>query len=141
MKLETAMSLVQGRDQGVLVTVSGSGRPQLSNIIYTVDPGWVIRISVTDTRAKTKNLRRDPRASLYVLGENFWQWVVVEGDAELSEVAAREDDETVNELVDLYRSVRGEDHPDWDEYRKAMTEERRLVIRLRPHRAYGLLAN
>jgi PPOX class probable F420-dependent enzyme len=141
MNLETAMSFVQGRDQGVLVTLSANGRPQLSNILYTVDPGWVIRISVTDTRTKTKNLRRDPRASLYVLGENFWQWVVVDADAELSAVAAREDDESVNELVDLYRNIRGEDHPNWDEYRRSMTEERRLVIRLKPHRGYGLLAS
>ena len=86
------------------MTIKRDGRPQLSNISYAARDG-VVRISVTDDRAKVKNLRRDPRASLYVVRDDFWSYAVVEGDAELSPVAAAPDDATVDELVELYREV------------------------------------
>ncbi|MFC5181293.1 PPOX class F420-dependent oxidoreductase [Actinomadura harenae] len=122
---------------GALVTIKRDGRPQLSNIIYHYDRDRdLVRISVTDDRAKTRNLRRDPRASLHVSSKDGWSWTVAEGVAELTDVAAGERDATVEELVDLYRSIRGE-HPDWDEYRRVMVEERRLVVRLPVERVYG----
>ncbi|MGH8982166.1 MAG: PPOX class F420-dependent oxidoreductase [Acidimicrobiales bacterium] len=139
MDLADALSYVSGRHQGVLVTRRRDGRPQLSNIGYgTVEPG-VVSISVTETRAKTKNLRRDPAASLYVPGDSFWSYVVVDGTAALSATTTAPDDETADELVALYRHVRGEDHPDWDDYRAAMVREARLVVRLRPTHAYGVV--
>jgi hypothetical protein len=73
-----------------------------------------------------------------VNGESFFSYAVVEGDVELSAVAARPDDDTVDELVELYRAMSGE-HPDWADYRAAMVADRRLVVRLTPTRAYGLL--
>jgi PPOX class probable F420-dependent enzyme len=97
----------------------------------------VIRISVTDGRAKTANLRRDPRASLYVGRSDGWAYVVLEGDVTLSAVASAPDDDAVGELVELYRSVQGE-HPDWDEYRAAMVKDGRMVVRFTPTRAYGM---
>jgi PPOX class probable F420-dependent enzyme len=130
------LDLVTSSHRGVLVTLKRDGRPQLSNIAYAVRDG-VIRISVTDDRAKTKNLRRDPRASLYVVREDFWSYAVVEGDATLTPVAADPNDATVDELVDLFRDVQGE-HPNWDEYREAMVRDRRLVIRLPIGRVYGM---
>jgi PPOX class probable F420-dependent enzyme len=137
--LGPALRFVRTRREGVLVTVRRQGRPQLSNVLYGVaDDGDTIRISVTDSRAKTKNLRRDPRASLYVVGETFWSYVVLDGVAELTPVAADPNDEVVDELVGMYRHVQGE-HSDWDEYRQAMVDDRRLVVRLRPERAYGIL--
>jgi PPOX class probable F420-dependent enzyme len=125
------------RRQGVLTTLRRDGWPQLSNVNY----GWdaknqVIRISVTDDRAKTRNLRRDRRASFHVTSQDFWSYVVVDGHAELSAVAADPYDAAVEELIDLYRSVRGE-HPDWDDYRAAMVRDRRLVVRIPAERAYG----
>ena len=150
MELSAGLEFAREHSQGVLVTRRAGGRPQLSNILYHVsgshssgnqlsgelDP--VVRISVTDTRAKTKNLRRDPFASLYVPGESFWSYVVLDATAELSPVAAAADDATVEELVQLYRAIRGEDHPDWSEYRETMVTERRLVARLHPTHAYGV---
>jgi PPOX class probable F420-dependent enzyme len=130
------LDLVASKHQGVLVTLKRDGRPQLSNIAYALGDG-VVRISVTDDRAKTRNLRRDPRASLYVVRDDFWSYAVVEGDAELSPVAADPHDSTVDELVDLYRVLAG-DHPDWDDYRAAMVRDRRLVVRLPVGRVYGM---
>src|SRR5690606_32774332 len=123
--------------RGVLLTLKADGRPQASNIMYGLD-GEVLRVSVTDDRAKTANLRRDPRASLHVTSDDFWQYVVLEGDAELSPVAAEPGDATCRELRSVYRSIQGE-HDDWDDYDAAMVRDRRLVVRLRPSHAYGLV--
>ncbi|MFJ4624024.1 PPOX class F420-dependent oxidoreductase [Streptomyces sp. NPDC088812] len=129
--------LSEGRD-GVLVTLKRDGRPQLSNVTHHYDPDdGVLRISVTDDRAKTRNLRRDPRASYHVSAADRRAYTVVEATAELSPVAEHPYDETVEELVRLYRDVLGE-HPDWEDYRAAMVRDRRLVVRLRAERAYGI---
>lgn len=132
------VKLVAGRDLGVLVTLKRDGRPQLSNINYHFDPDRrLVRISVTADRAKARNLARDPRASLHVSSPDGWSYAVAEGDADLSAVASDPGDAAVEELVAVYRDIRGE-HPDWDDYRRAMVEDRRLVIRLRVERLYGI---
>ncbi len=133
------LDLVASTRNGVLVTLKRDGRPQLSNITHHYDPERrLVRVSITADRAKSRNLERDPRASLHVTSPDFWSWAVVEGDAELSAVAQREDDEAVEELVDLYRALAGE-HPDWDDYRSAMVRDRRRVVRLPVGRVYGQL--
>ena len=134
---EALLALVRARGKGVLVTLKADGRPQLSNIVYTVDENDLIRISVTDPRAKTRNIRRDPRVSLHVTAEDFWSYAVVDGTAELSPVAASPDDATVDELIEVYRTAVGE-HPDWDEYRQSMVTDQRLVIRLPIEHLYGM---
>ncbi len=136
MDLATGLDYIRDRHQGVVVTLKSDGRPQLSNIAYALGDDGVIRISVTDSRAKTANAGRDSRVSLYVTAEDFWSYVVIEGQAEVTPAAAGPDDATVDELVALYRSLQGE-HPDWDEYRAAMVDDGRLVLRLHPERAYG----
>lgn len=133
-----ALAYAQPIKRGVLVTLKADGRPQLSNIMFAVGADGLVRISVTDSRAKTANMRRDPRVSLHVTAPDFWSYVVLEGEAELAPVAAQPDDATVDELVDLYRDLQGE-HPDWAEYRASMVADGRLVVRLRPTRAYGAL--
>ncbi|GAA2188139.1 PPOX class F420-dependent oxidoreductase [Micromonospora lupini] len=130
--------LIAGRSMGVLATLKRDGRPQLSTVVYAFDrAAGLIRVSVTDGRAKTANLRRDPRASFHVGSEDGWAYAVVEGRAELTAPAADADDATVEELVGLYRSLRGE-HPDWADYRNAMVADRRLVLRLHVERIYGM---
>jgi PPOX class probable F420-dependent enzyme len=136
--LTDALAFARARTQGVLATIRATGRPQLSNILYALGEDDVFRISVTDGRAKTANLRRDNRASLYVLGDSFWQYIVLEGSVDITPVAAAPDDKTVDQLVELYRTLQGQEHPDWDEYRAAMVNDHRLVLALRPERAYGM---
>ncbi|WP_328321655.1 PPOX class F420-dependent oxidoreductase [Kribbella sp. NBC_00382] len=121
---------------GVLVTIKRDGRPQLSNVTYLYD-GERIRVSLTDGRAKTKNLRRDPRASLYVNGPGGRSYVVLEGKAELTPVAADEHDDTVEQLVAYYREASGE-HPDWDDYRRAMVADKRLLFTMTVDHSYGM---
>jgi PPOX class probable F420-dependent enzyme len=138
MDLAVALEFVAARRHGVLVTLRPDGRPQLSNIFYLAGPDGSIRVSVTDDRAKTVNLRRDPRAQLYVTRDDFFAYVVLDGTASLSPVAGEVDDPVVDELVDMYRLASGE-HPDWSEFRRAMVTDGRLVLTLSAPRAYGML--
>lgn len=138
MDLDRALQFLSDHAKGVLLTIRSNGRPQASNIVYAVDDEGVVRISVTDDRAKTANLRRDPRASLHVASDDFWQYVVVEADADLTPVTTEPGDLASHDLRQLYRAVSGE-HDDWDDYDRAMIEQRRLVVRLHPTRAYGMV--
>lgn len=135
------IEFITEHNRGTLATIRSSGVPQLSTVAYSFDPRErVIRISSTDGRAKVANLRRDPRASFQVSSDDGWSYAVAEGRVELSPVAAQAtDDDTVSELIDLYRDISGEHH-DWDEYAQAMVDERRLVIRLHAERFYGQIS-
>ncbi|QHG84329.1 PPOX class F420-dependent oxidoreductase [Rhodococcus rhodochrous] len=120
-----------------LATIKRDGRPQLSNITYRYESATrTFSVSITDDRAKTRNMRRDPRVSLFVDSDDKWSYAVAEGEAELSPVAADPHDDTVEQLVELYRAVQGE-HPDWNDFRAAMVADRRLLLRVRVSRFYG----
>lgn len=138
MEISDAIEFIRDKRNGILITEKSDGRPQSSNIAFRVDADDRIVISVTDGRAKTTNLRRNPTASLHVNRDDFWAYAVVEADVELTPVAAAPDDDTVEQLVEYYRALVGE-HDDWDEYRAAMVEEGRLLLKLTPTHAYGML--
>lgn len=139
MDLDDALAFAADHRQGVVIALKSDGRPQASNIIYATDPDQAtVRISVTANRAKTNNLQRDPRASLHVTSADFWQWVVLEGDASLSPVASADDAETLAALRQLYRDLSGE-HDDWDDYDAAMVRDERQVLTIHVTYAYGQL--
>jgi PPOX class probable F420-dependent enzyme len=138
MDLSAAVDFARTNRQSVLTTIRGNGRPQLSNVLHHVFDDGVIRISITADRAKYRNLSREPWAALHVTREDFFAYAVLEADVELSPVATRPDDETVDELVEYYRVLVGE-HENWDAYREAMVAERRVIVRLIPNRAYGMV--
>jgi PPOX class probable F420-dependent enzyme len=138
MEISEALEFAADRRNAVLATQKRDGRPQLSNITYAVVDG-VIKISITAGRAKYVNLLRNSQASLHVTRDDFWAYVVIDGDAEMSEVATKPDDPVVDELVDYYRALVGE-HPDWDDYRRAMVADQRVMVRLKPTHAYGMLS-
>nr|CRL68863.1 PPOX class F420-dependent protein [Mycolicibacterium komanii] len=132
------LALIGGNSLGVLATIKRDGRPQLSNVSYYFDSrALTIQVSITEPRAKTRNLRRDPRASLHVSSDDGWSYAVAEGDAILTPPAARPDDDTVEALIALYRNIAGE-HPDWDDYRRAMVDDRRVVMTLPISHVYGM---
>lgn len=137
MDTTTAVAFARQHRQSVLVTIRKDGRPQLSNVLHTIDDDGVVRVSITADRAKYHNLVRDPWAALHVTQDDFYAYAVLEGDVELTAPATSTDDPAVDELVEVYRSLLGE-HDDWDEYRRAMVADRRVVVRLRPNRAYGM---
>jgi PPOX class probable F420-dependent enzyme len=133
---DTALRKILGDGHiGVLATIKRDGRPQLTNVAHLYDAASeTILISITESRAKTKNLRRDPRAVFHVTAKDGWSFAAAECTAELTEVAKDPHDDTVEALVDLYRAVKGE-HPDWDEYRATMQRDRRVLLRITITRA------
>ncbi|MGB5111570.1 MAG: PPOX class F420-dependent oxidoreductase [Mycobacterium sp.] len=132
------LALISGNSLGVLATVKKDGRPQLSNVSYFFDAHNVaIQVSITEPRAKTRNLRRDPRASIHVSSDDGWAYAVAEGDGILTPPAASTGDDTVEALIALYRNIAGE-HPDWDDYRRAMVDDRRVLLTLPISHLYGM---
>jgi PPOX class probable F420-dependent enzyme len=122
---------------GVLATLRADGRPQLSPVTpyYDRDAG-IIYVSITEGRAKTTNLRRDPRAAFEVTSADGWEWATADGTAELIGPGTDPHGPEVEALVAYYRSAAGE-HPDWDEYRAVMVADRRVLLALHVERVYG----
>jgi len=121
----------------VLATIKANGLPQLSPVTpyYDVAAG-VIYVSMTEGRAKTANLRRDPRAAIEVTSSDGWAWATAEGSVTLTGPGADPNGPEVGALVDYYRSAAGE-HPDWAEYRSVMVADRRVLMALTVDRVYG----
>lgn len=122
---------------GVLATIKSDGRPQLSPVtpFYDREAG-IVYVSVTDGRAKTKNLRRDARATLEVTSSNGRAWATAEGTAVLVGPGTDPNGPEVEALVDYYRAAAGE-HPDWDEYRSVMVSDRRVLLKISVEHVYG----
>jgi PPOX class probable F420-dependent enzyme len=136
MDLPKALEWATSRSHAVLITIRADGRPQSSDVVYACSAGH-FTVSVTDERAKTANMRRDPRVVLHVTDPDAWEYVAFDGTASLSPVATAPDDSTCDALVEYYEQVQGASHPDWDEYRAAMVEQARLVATITPTSAVG----
>ncbi len=122
---------------GVLATIKTNGLPQLSPVtpFYDREAGRIY-VSITDGRAKTANLRRDPRAALEVTRADGWAWATAEGPVELVGPGTDPHGPAVEALVDYYRRAAGE-HPDWDEYRAVMVSDRRVLMVMTVDHVYG----
>jgi uncharacterized protein len=131
---DQARAYVGRNHSAVMATIKRDGRPQLSNVAYFLDDDGTLKVSVTKDRAKTRNLLRDPRVSMTCLDlANWYSYVVVEGAAEFID-----DGRTLSELRRYYQRVRGEDHPNWQEYDEAMLKDRRVVLVVKPRKFYGM---
>jgi PPOX class probable F420-dependent enzyme len=123
--VDAAREFIRKNHHAVLATFRADGSPQLSPVTADVDPQGVVVVSTRETAVKTKNLRRDPRATLCVMSDGFYgPWVLVDGRAAIVSLP-----EAMEGLVSYYRGVAGE-HPDWDEYRAAMQREQRVLLRI-----------
>ncbi len=136
MDMTTAMDWATGRRNAVLITLRQDGRAQSSDIAFAVD-GDTFIISITDSRAKTKNMRRDPRIVLHITDPGSWSYLSFDGSAELLPPTTAVDDATNDALVSYYEAVSSAPHPDWDEYRQAMVDEGRLIARFTPTSVVG----
>ena len=129
MDVERGVAFVEEHHHAVLSTSRRDGAPQMSPVACGVQDGEVV-ISSRETAMKVKNLRRDPRASLCVIADSFYgDWVQLDGTATIQSLP-----EAMEPLVEYYRALSGE-HPDWDDYRAAMTRDRRVLIRITVERA------
>jgi PPOX class probable F420-dependent enzyme len=128
--LDAAREFLRAHHRAVLATSRADGRPQLSPITCAVDEKGRVLISTRETAIKTRNLRRDPHASLCVFTDGFFgEWVQVEGETEIISLPG-----AMELLMEYYRLVSGE-HPDWDDYRSAMERDRRVILRVSMTRA------
>jgi uncharacterized protein len=128
-----ARAMVAESHRGVLATIRRDGRPQLSNVSYALDQAdGLIKISTSRPRAKVHNVRRDPRVSMSVQGDNWHQYLVVDGSAALHE------DDPLPALRELYELIRGGPHPNWAEFDDAMRREQRLILAIHVERMYPL---
>jgi PPOX class probable F420-dependent enzyme len=124
---DDALAFVADNHQAVLVTRRRDGGAQTSPVTVGIDGDGKVVISSRETAYKVRNLRRDPTAVLCVFTDGFYgDWLQIEGPAELVSMP-----DALEPLVDYYRRISGE-HPDWDEYRRVMVEEQRLLIRISP---------
>ena len=139
MELHEAMDWAGNRKNGVLITLRKDGRPQSSDILYGIDPEGRFLISLTDTRAKTRNLRRDPRAVLHVSDPASWSYVSFDGTVELSAVVEDPHDAAADALVAYFETVAGKPHRDWEDYRRSLVEEKRLLATFTPTSAVGII--
>ncbi len=136
MEIDEAVTWAAARKHAVLITLRSDGRAQSSDVLYAVADGTFL-VSVTDSRAKTANMRRDPRVVLHVTEPSSWSYASFDSTVDLTEVTTEPGDATSDLLCRYYELVAGKPHDDWDEYRAAMIEEGRLVARLIPGSAVG----
>ena len=130
MEIAAAIDFIRSNHRGVLATLRRDGNPQLTPITVSVDAAGMVVVSSRETAAKVKNLRRDPRAWLTVMNDGFFgEFVQIEGPVTIVALP-----EAMDGLIEYYRSVSGE-HPDWDDYREAMTRDQRVLIKVRVTRA------
>lgn len=121
---EELLDFLRTRHKAVLLTHRRSGAPQMSPVTCGVDDAGRVVISTYPERAKAVNARRDPAVSLCVLSDDWDPWVQVDGTAEVLDLP-----DSVEPLVEYYRNIAGE-HPDWDEYRQAMVDQGKSIIRV-----------
>jgi PPOX class probable F420-dependent enzyme len=130
MQLERAREFMRANHRAVLATRRSDGLPQLSPVTVGVDGQGRVIISTRETAMKTKNLQRDPHASVCVMNDGFFgDWVQAEGTAEIIRLP-----DAMDLLVDYYRGISGE-HPDWNDYRQAMQRDRRVIVAITLNRA------
>jgi PPOX class probable F420-dependent enzyme len=122
---ETLLRFVRDRHHHVLITRKRDGSPQVSPVSGGVDGDGRLVVATYPERAKVHNLRRDPRATVLVLSDDWdGPWVQVEGTAEVVDLP-----EAVEPLVEYFRVIAGE-HDDWDEYRQAMVDQGKCLVRI-----------
>jgi len=132
MDADGARDFVRQHGRIVLGTIRRDGRVQLSPVIAAVGDDGRIEISTREATAKARNLRRDPRATLCALTDAFFgRWVQIEGTAEILSLP-----DAMEPLVAYYRRLSGE-HENWDDYRRAMDEQQRCLLRITIDRAVG----
>jgi len=129
---DEALDFIRKNTHAVLATIKRDGRPQMSHISYALDDDGRIKVSVTRDRAKTHNLRRDPRATLSIVAENWHDYLVVEGTCDVIE------ENVLLELRRVYERIRGAPHPNWEEFDAAMVRDNRVILSISVDRMYPL---
>ena len=122
--------------QAVVTTFRSNGAVQMSIVTVGAYRDGVA-FTTTEDRAKLNNLKRNPRCSILVSKDNWWGYVVLEGNAQVLSADNTDAEELRQALRDVYRSASGTEHPNWDEYDQAMVDDRRAAVVVVPDHVYG----
>jgi len=127
--LDELLAFVRPRHQMLLITRRADGTPQASPVTGGVDDSGRLVIASYPERAKSRNARRRPDVSVVVLSDEFNDaWVQVDGTCEVLDVP-----EALDGFVEYFRNISGE-HSDWTEYRQAMIDQGKCLLRITPTR-------
>ncbi len=130
MDRDDAVAFIRQHHRGVLATTRADGTTQMSPVTGGIDDQGRLELSTRQTAYKVKHLRALPYASYCGFTDRFFgDWVQVEGPVEIVELP-----DAMEPLVEYYRRISGE-HPDWDDYRRAMERDQRVLLRVTIERA------
>ncbi len=136
MDITSAIDWASQRSVGTLITIRRDSRPQSSDVAYWIKNGNIV-ISLTETRAKTRNIAADPRVVFHVSDPGQMSYVSFDGRADLSATTSELHDDTADALAEYFEAVSDKAHPDWNKYRQAMIDEQRLLATITIASAVG----
>ena len=139
MEFEQARPFMESNHRGVITTAQRNGAMQNSIVVCGAYQGKAAFVSVRGNSAKVRNLRRDPKCTVLAVDDNWRGSVVVEGQASLYDYHNTDHEELRQMLREVYRACGDKDHPDWEEYDRAMVEQDAVVVLVDPQRVYGRL--
>ena len=139
MDFEDARPFMEKNHRGVITTYQANGAMQSSIVVCGAFRGNAAFVIVQGKSAKTRNLRRDPRCTVLAVSDNWRNCVAVEGQAELHDYRNTPAEEYRVLLRDVFRACGDKDHPDWEEYDRAMVQQDAVTVLVKPERVYGRL--
>ncbi len=137
MNFEEARPFFERHHWSVVTTHQANGAAHSSIVVCGAHQGQAAFVAVHGKSAKVRNLRRDPRCSVLAVSKTWHSWVTVEGEARLIDYDNTDAEEVRKLLREVYRACGDKDHPDWEEYDRAMRAQEGVVVLVRPDRVYG----
>ncbi len=141
MEFEDTKEFLRTNHRAVVTTFQRNGAAQSSIVVCGAYHDYMALVSVRGRSAKVRNLRRDPRCTVTATAADWRQYVVVEGTATLMDYRNTDPEEMRVKLREVFRVCGDQDHPDWEEYDRAMVEQDAVIVLVTPERVYGNLRN
>jgi len=139
MEFSEIQPFLETQHRGVVQTLQRNGAVQCSIVVCGHHQGNLAFVSVRGRSAKVRNLRRNPQCTVLAVDSNWRTYVVVEGQATLLDRRNTDHEELRVKLRELFRACGDRDHPNWEEYDRAMVEQDAVGVLVRPERVYGKL--
>ena len=139
MNFEQVRSFLENNHRGVVTTFQRNGAAQSSIVVCGAYQDYLALVSVRGNSAKVRNLRRDPRCTVAATAADWRNYGVVEGRASLMDYRNTDAEEMRVKLREVFRACGDQDHPDWEEYDRAMREQDGVIVLVTPQRIYGQL--
>jgi PPOX class probable F420-dependent enzyme len=139
MEFEEARPFLERHHRGVITTHQPDGSMHASIVVCGAYQGHAAFVIVRGKSVKTRNLRRDPRCTVLAVTDDWRSWVSVEGTVQLLDYHNTDAETMRVKLREVYRACGDRDHPDWEEYDRAMRQQDAVIVLVRPERVYGLV--